>query len=182
MNWKKGHDTKIVSYHSIFSPYNQESATFQKCRNSRQSGCLPRVIGHLPSSQVTFHRFFLGLEACPILPWPFQPTSQHFRQRHYHLNGQFSTSKIVTRSLSRPAKRCPWSRVSCLLPENGAIYCHWLVVIPSWNCRHLLDLTLSICLPSEQVPICFIASSEHIIADLVIITVILFIGPRPDPS
>ena len=86
MNWKKGHDTKIVSYHSIFSPYNQESATFQKCRNSRQSGCLPRVIGHLPSSQVTFHRFFLGLEACPILPWPFQPPSQHFRQRHYHLN------------------------------------------------------------------------------------------------
>ena len=84
MNWKKGHDTKIVSYHSIFSPYNQESATFQKCRNSRQSGCLPRVIGHLPSSQVTFHRFFLGLEACPILPWPFQPPSQHFRQRHYH--------------------------------------------------------------------------------------------------
>ena len=23
MNTKKGHDTKIVSYHSIFSPYNQ---------------------------------------------------------------------------------------------------------------------------------------------------------------
>ena len=96
MNWKKGHDTKIVSYHSIFSPYNQESATFQKCRNSRQSGCLPRVIGHLPSSQVTFHRFFLGLEACPILPWPFQPPSQHFRQRHYHLNWYWCRQKLIS--------------------------------------------------------------------------------------
>ena len=26
---KKGHDTKIVSYHSIFFSYNQEAATFQ---------------------------------------------------------------------------------------------------------------------------------------------------------
>ena len=29
MNGKKGHDTKIVLYQSIFFSYNQEAATFQ---------------------------------------------------------------------------------------------------------------------------------------------------------
>ena len=32
----------------------------------------------------------LWVKACPILPWPFQPPSQHFWQRHYHLNIKLS--------------------------------------------------------------------------------------------
>ena len=47
---KKGLDSKIVSCHSNFFSYYEEAATFQLCRILFQSGCLPRVIGHLPSS------------------------------------------------------------------------------------------------------------------------------------